>query len=723
MRLRRPRAALLLLCLLAAGCTVADRLNIPVPQVLNRQPPAPPNEKPGFVHSIVRTSYDGVSDDLLTAGLGKTGLGSDQTPAFADPLRPTAAELRRRAIHTNYRAAHDMQEAGGYGRLHGPNVDGNGQVQPGEGLIAGVEYLAFADDGSGQKNVTLMVQIPARFNSARPCLVAAPSSGSRGVYGAIGMAGEWGLKKGCAVAYTDKGTGPGAHDLSRDRVIGLQGEVLEGQGKARSAQFVADLLPGRRSAWAAEHPGRHAIKHAHSQQNPEKDWGRDVLAAIRFGLWAMNEELVTPNEQGFKPVRLTAQNTLVMAAGVSNGGGAVLRAAELDLAGLIDGVVASEPQVQPAMTRMIRIEQGSRPIERFGLPLFDYITLANLYQPCAAYAPSLSSAPGLALIPPPRAAGRCQALRAAGLLKTDTPPAQAEEALALLHQSGWLPESDILIASHYALATPGIAVNYAMSYARASVVDELCGFGYAGAALPAGKPVQAPPEVLAGMHGNSSGIVPTSGLAIINEADPNGPTVDALSVSASTRRQDLNADGALCLRALLQAQGAAGSTALRQRQGLDLRRGLEEVRASANLHGKPAIIVHGRSDALVPVNHSSRPYFALNQAIEGADSRLRYIEVTHAHHFDGLNGHPAFAGLATRFVPLHPYFLQALDNLYEHLSGRKPLPDSQVVRTQPRRIDKEQLQRLDARHVPAYPLEARGGNRIVFTGQTLLIAD
>ena len=34
----------------------------------------------------------------------------------------------------------------------------------------------------------------------------ATSSGSRGVYGAIST-GEWGLKKGCAVAYTDKGAG------------------------------------------------------------------------------------------------------------------------------------------------------------------------------------------------------------------------------------------------------------------------------------------------------------------------------------------------------------------------------------------------------------------------------------------------------------------------------------------------------------------------------------
>lgn len=54
-----------------------------------------------------------------------------------------------------------------------------------------------------------MVQVPASFNPAQPCIVTATSSGSRGIYGAIGTAGEWGLKHGCAVAYTDKGSGNG----------------------------------------------------------------------------------------------------------------------------------------------------------------------------------------------------------------------------------------------------------------------------------------------------------------------------------------------------------------------------------------------------------------------------------------------------------------------------------------------------------------------------------
>ena len=42
----------------------------------------------------------------------------------------------------------------------------------------------------------MLVQVPNTFNKNDPCIVAAPSSGSRGIYGAIGTAGEWGLKKG-----------------------------------------------------------------------------------------------------------------------------------------------------------------------------------------------------------------------------------------------------------------------------------------------------------------------------------------------------------------------------------------------------------------------------------------------------------------------------------------------------------------------------------------------
>ena len=178
--------------------------------------------------SIVATSlscvrYDGVSDDLLTAGLGKTGLASALAPVYIDANNPTAAELRRNAIYNNYRALSDMTTNGGYGVLFGPNIDLDGKNTLGEGKIAGTECLAFADSGRRRRDVTMMVQIPATFDPQNACIVAGPSSGSRGVYGAIGTTGEWGLKRGCAVAYTDKGTGSGVHDLQANTINLIDG--------------------------------------------------------------------------------------------------------------------------------------------------------------------------------------------------------------------------------------------------------------------------------------------------------------------------------------------------------------------------------------------------------------------------------------------------------------------------------------------------------------------
>ena len=115
------------------------------------------NVKPSWLGQVGATTYDGERDDLLTAGLGKTGLAAPVAPAYANPLAPTAAELRRTAIHTNYRAMVDMTTAGGYGVFYGPNVSANGTAGTGEGKVAGREYHAFADDGTGRLNVGLMV--------------------------------------------------------------------------------------------------------------------------------------------------------------------------------------------------------------------------------------------------------------------------------------------------------------------------------------------------------------------------------------------------------------------------------------------------------------------------------------------------------------------------------------------------------------------------------------
>ncbi|HKH34495.1 MAG TPA: 3-hydroxybutyrate oligomer hydrolase family protein, partial [Beijerinckiaceae bacterium] len=76
----------------------------------------------GLDGDVVHTHYDGATNDLLTGGLGKTGLGSPVPPVLVDPLHPTAEELRRLAIYNNYRALIDPTPGGGYGTLYGPNV-------------------------------------------------------------------------------------------------------------------------------------------------------------------------------------------------------------------------------------------------------------------------------------------------------------------------------------------------------------------------------------------------------------------------------------------------------------------------------------------------------------------------------------------------------------------------------------------------------------------------
>jgi hydroxybutyrate-dimer hydrolase len=108
------------------------------------------------------------------------------------------------------------------------------------------------------------------------------------------------------------------------------------------------------------------------------------------------------------------------------------------------------------------------------------------------------------------------------------------------------------------------------------------------------------------------------------------------------------------------------------------------VLRTGDLRGKPAIIVAGRADALIPVNFNARPYLGLNRAVEGAASRLSYVEVTNAQHFDAFIGLPALAGYDTAFVPLHHYFVQAMDSMWATLTANAPLPPSQLVRTTPR---------------------------------------
>lgn len=675
------------------------------------------NRKPDFLGAITATTYDGSTDDLLTGGLGKSGLAG-AAPTYVDPAQPTASELRRHAIYVNYRALVDISANGGYGRLYGPNIDTNGNDTLGEGKVAGTEYLAYASDGRDHR-VTLMVQVPADFDPKAACIVTGVSSGSRGVYGAIGTAGEWGLKHGCAVAYSDKGTGMGVHDLAGNTVNLIDGTRADAATAGDASHFTAPLSAAQIAAYNATWPDRVAMKHAHSQTNPEKDWGRTTLQAIQFAYYVLNERYGTDVGNG-RHLRdgVVPRRTIVIASSVSNGGGASLRAAEEDRSGLINGVVVSEPQVQPALTAGLVIRQGGATMPAIGKPLVDYVTYANLYQPCAVMAPELAGTnSAFNAVDVVRATERCTQLAAKGLVNGATTEARGQDALARLHAYGWLPESDALHASHYGLnATQAIAATYVAAYGRFSVTDNICGYSY-GNTDAAGLPT-VPSPALPILFAVGNGVPPMTGVNLIYNRSVGGPRADALAVSPSSSKADYNLDGALCLRALaigrdpVSGVGLAGESL---RQALRVAVGVQEVLANGVLHGKPTLIVAGRADALVPVNHGARAYYALNQRMEGGRSRAHYIEVTHGQHFDGFL---ALAGFPTRFIPLHYYFGQAMDRMYAHLRTGAPLPESQVVRTTPRT---DPATPVTTANLPPIVERPASDDAIRFSGNTLLV--
>ena len=149
-----------------------------------------------------------------------------------------------------------------------------------------------------------------------------------------------------------------------------------------------------------------------------------------------------------------------------------------------------------------------------------------------------------------------------------------------------------------------------------------------------------------------------------------------------------------------------------------------QTRRNGDLNGKPAIIVHGRSYALLPVNHTSRPYTALNKRVEGRRSQLSYIEVTNAQHFDSFIGQTVLlSGYDTRYVPLHVYLNRGLDAMYDHLRHGRPLPPSQLVRTVPRGGLPGAAPAIVEANVPPIRQQPAGADRITMRGNTLLVPD
>lgn len=713
----------------------------------NPPPPPPPPPAPvlntlpqGVTHLSV-TSYGATTvgtgttadtQDLLTAGLGKTGLGTAAAPAYADPANPTAMELRRNAIHGNYRGIIDYTANGGYGTLYGPNIDVNGDYTTGEGLIPGKEYIGVLDDGSGNKKVVFVVQIPSSFNVDKPCIVAGPSSGSRGVYGSISSSAEWALKRGCAVALTDAGKGPGLYDPTDDTVVKIDGTRATRSAAGTLSFFAAQVSDAARNAYNALFPNRVAMKQAHSKVNPEKDWGTDTLSAIRYAFYALNQEYGALHGSEHE-VRFVAGNTLVIAGSVSNGGAAVLRAAEQDADGLIDGVVANEPSAQPSAASGYGVSVGGTAVPTVGKSLIDYFTYANIYQACAARATSATMAETsfynymTLTAMNARADNRCAALAAKGLVSGATLADQAADALAKMRAYGWEPQHDTMHNAHFGIGNAAIiGMMYTNAPGRFGFEDNLCGMSAAyvdatgSPAAPSATQLAQKTQLAAVGNGTINGTPAT----IVYNDSVGGAKSWAVATSPSTNLQDFALDAALCQRALVTGKDAVTGADLTANsvptaaQSQRVRDGIAEYLLNGNLRGKPTLIAAGRSDALLPVNHASRAYAAFNSSVEGSNSKLRYIEVTNGQHFDTFI---PLSGFDTRFVPLHLYFNRAMDAMYAHLTAGTPLPESQVVRTTPRGGVPGAAPAITVANVPAFVAKPAAADAITFSGSTIQV--
>ena len=166
---------------------------------------------PSWLRLGPHSTYDGVTDDLVTGGVGADAM-LGKRPGYADPLLPTAAELRRAALFLPGSAGQ------GFGRLFGPDVDETtGEKLSGQGKIAGEEYLAYADDGEGRQNVAMLLQIPANLSSERRCLIALPVNGSSSLFRDVVDFGYWAFATAARSSTPTRVTGTASTSWSRIR--------------------------------------------------------------------------------------------------------------------------------------------------------------------------------------------------------------------------------------------------------------------------------------------------------------------------------------------------------------------------------------------------------------------------------------------------------------------------------------------------------------------------
>ncbi|WP_157961628.1 3-hydroxybutyrate oligomer hydrolase family protein [Acuticoccus kandeliae] len=591
---------------IATGPALADPLDIFVGPVLERQ-----------------------ADDLVTNGLGIAGLAAD---ADLDPTDPE--DLQTMLLKSSGRAEV------GYGRTYGPNIDPATEAERDAVLPAGREFRALVRTGPGVS--VALLQVPDSFDPAAPCMVGISTAGTSDPLVEMNGHGFWGFMHGCAVVWSDKGAGSGAFDLASGRAVALDGTSVDAAGNAPvKFTLAADEIAAAREAGLGD---RVAYKWANAGWSNEEYAGDALLNALHFGFETLDRLYDAPINPG---------NTVVIATGHSGGGGGAIQAAERDIDGLIDGVVARAPQTQTFPSERIAITAGGETKRATARNLADYFAVADLYRICALGA--LPDDPAHGWIA--NVADRCTGLAEKGLVSGETTEAQAADALAKLTEYGFSDAIEPFLGATalFELYTYGLV----SQYGGFTLAEHLC--NYSIGAVSEGKSVATPPETAAQL-----GFIARSGkpdrkaVDLLNDADPSGPHSSRGSTSASTGRADYNLDGALCLLDAARSPRVVNTVA--------------RLLMDGDLHGKPTIIVQGAGDEVLPADMVARPYVGLNSIVEGEASRLRYIDLPNAMHGD------PYLKFGETMVPWGLYHIRALELMWNTLTEDAPLPPHQVVR-------------------------------------------
>jgi hydroxybutyrate-dimer hydrolase len=352
----------------------------------------------------------------------------------------------------------------------------------------------------------------------------------------------------------------------------------------------------------------------------------------------------------------TAANTRIIAVGLSNGGAAVLRAAE-ETEPFLSGVVAASPNIHPGVG---------------GRPLYDYASEAALWMGAAQAAARLSDAP----LPVPMVEpGTLQAAHEAagagliehGLLSGREAATPAEAAYLHLRRAGWTDAA--LQAASLSTAFDmwrAVAVVYSSAYGRFAVDAHPTGCCFA--LLDAERQPRAPSAIERPLWwSEGAGIVPGMGVEIVD------PAADPWA-------------GLLRLRALW-----TGSDELARR----VQAGIEATRAALPRADLPILLLHGMDDGLVPEAFSSGPYAGW---CKGAGCRLSYWRLRGVQHFDCFLALPAFA---ERYTALLPQLYEALDAMWAHLLRGAALPGDRDVERAGARVTSQMADVLAPLHASA----------------------